>query len=164
MAAPIQLLVLDTSSLLRVRELFGKSHERTVLSGLSRLVAAHELIFPPEVLVELERGGGASPDTALLWARRIQNDAQARADLGTVKAVLAKVPDLIDADSPHEQADPYVLALAIDQKGLRLVPVTIVTEDRKDKPTKTSLATAAGLHHLSTIPIHALVRAQGWIK
>ena len=82
----------------------------------------------------------------------------AKRPLETVKAVLKDVPDVLDPDIPHEQADPYVLALALDHQGLGLYPVTVVTDDRRDKPTKLSLATAAGVLRVPTVPLHAFVR------
>jgi hypothetical protein len=74
----------------------------------------------------------------------------------------------VDTDDPHNEADPYVIALGLelrsDELTLEVVPrseVTIVSEDRKDKPNKLSLATAAGMVGLPTIPLFALVRIGG---
>jgi len=150
--------VIDTSSLLGIRETFGKARETKLLAKLSELVGAGSLIFPPEVVGELERGAAADPDPVLLWARRNREQAEKRANLETLKAVLKVVPDVLDPEAPYEPADPYVLALALDQQGLGLYQVTVVTEDRKDKPTKPSLATAAGILRLPTVPLHAFVR------
>jgi len=87
--------------------------------------------------------------------------AEKKANLETVKAVLRVAPDVLDPDIPEEQADPYVLALGLDLQGLGIYQVTVVTDDRKDKPTKLSLATAAGMLRLPTVPLHAFVRSIG---
>jgi hypothetical protein len=145
-----------------VRETFSRPREHTVLNGFSELAEAGSLMFPPEVLGELERGAAsAEPDPPLVWARKHREQAEKPASFETVKAVLKVVPDVLDPDAPHEQADPYVLALALDQLGLGLYQVTVVTDDRKDKPTKLSLATAAGILRLPTVPLHAFVRIRG---
>ncbi len=158
MAATGDAWVIDTSSLLGVRETFGRTRESKVLTRLGERAASGNLIFPPEVLGELERGAADAPDAPLLWARANRAFAERKANLETVKAVLKVAPDVLDPDIPHEQADPYVLALAMDQQGLGLYEVTIVTDDRRDKPGKLSLATAARMLRIPSVPLHAFVR------
>lgn len=159
MAAPGDVWVIDTSSLLAVRETFSRARETKVLAGLTDMASAGSLVFPPEVLGELERGSGSEPDPPLMWSRKNREQAEKKADLETVKAVLREVPDVLDPEIPYEQADPYVLALALDWQGLGLYRVTVVTDDRRDKPTKLSLATAAGILRLPSVPLHAFVRS-----
>ena len=158
MAATGDVWIIDTSSLLGVRETFGKARESKLLTRLGELAASGNLIFPPEVLGELERGAAVEPDAPLLWARKNRATAERKANLETVKAVLKIAPDVLDPDIPHEQADPYVLALAVDQQGLGLYDVTIITDDRRDKPAKLSLATAAGMLRIPSVPLHAFAR------
>jgi len=55
---------------------------------------------------------------------------------------------------------PYVVALGVDLRSQGL-EVTIVTDDRKDKPGKYSLATTAGLVGLPSIPLFAFLRTEG---
>ena len=50
------------------------------------------------------------------------------AEFASVQRVLAKARDVIDPDKTHEDADPYVLALALDLAA-RSVDVRIVTEE-----------------------------------
>lgn len=75
----------------------------------------------------------------------------------TVQRVLAKAPRLIDADSTRDQADPYVIALALDTQNLG--GVSILSDDRHDRSDgkgglqKVSLATAAGLWDLPVTPL-----------
>jgi hypothetical protein len=118
------------------------------------------LLFPPEVLSEIKRGSGAIADQLLAWARDNSAGAQQAASLDTVKAVLREVSDVLDPHAAEDQADPYVLALALDRRGLGLYDVTIVTDDRRDKPGKLSLATAAGILNLPTVPLHAFLRME----
>lgn len=156
-----QLWVIDTSSLLAVRETYGAAHERKVLAALAKYATRGKLWYPPEVCGELEDGEDAAsgPDFPLVWVRNHRHCAERKADLGTVRRVLDRCSDLLDPDKPEEQADPYVLAVAIDLK-IGGFDVCVVTDDRKDKPTKLSLATATGMFQVPSVPLHAFVRGE----
>lgn len=152
--------VIDTSSLLGVREQFGRAGERKVFAALSALVERGYLFFPPEVYHELERGSPAdavTDDAALEWAKTVRTHAEKAANLETVRDVLAVAVELVDPDKSDEQADPYVLALAIDVRGLGF-DVTVVTDDFRDKPAKLSLATAAGMLGVPSVPLGGFAR------
>lgn len=160
MADVFRYWVIDTSSLLGVREQFGRAGERRVFTALSGLVAKGWLFFPPEVYHELERGSpsdGLTDDPALDWAKTARTHAEKPANLETVRDVLAVAPELIDPDKTNEQADPYVLALAIDLRGLGF-EVTVVTDDFRDKPNKLSLATGAGMLGVPSVPLIGFAR------
>ena len=60
--------------------------------------------------------------------------------------MLAAVPKVLDPekDSGAEEADPYVLALAVNLRDEKKKNARIVTEGTRDLPTKISLRTAAG--------------------
>lgn len=131
-----------------------------MFTALSGLVAKGWLFFPPEVYHELERGSPANAladDPALEWAKSARTQAEKAANLETVREVLAVAPELVDPDKSDEQADPYVLALAIDVRGLGF-DVTVVTDDFRDKPGKLSLATAAGMLGIVSVPLGGFAR------
>jgi len=127
--------------------------------ALSALVARGWLFFPPEVYHEIERGTptDVTDDPALEWSKKARALAEKAANLQTVGDVLAVAPELIDPDKSDEQADPYVLALAIDLRGLGF-DVTVVTDDFRDKPGKLSLATAAGMLGVPSVPLIGFAR------
>lgn len=152
--------IIDTSSLLKVRELFGRAGERKVFSTLSALATKGALFFPPQVYDELERGSlsdALSNDPALQWAKSARSHAEKPANLETVREVLAIAPDLVDADKADDQADPYVLAVAIDVRGLGF-DVTVVTDDYREKPGKISLSTAAGMLRVPSVTLEGFSR------
>jgi len=103
-----------------------------------------------------------NPDTPTRWISYCRKKAERKAELQLVREVLGVAPEVLDSDSPHEPADPYVIALALGLRGglLSGLEVTVVTEDRKDKPRKVSLATAAGMLGLPTVPLMALCRME----
>jgi hypothetical protein len=118
---------------------------------------------------EILRGREREPDAACRWVERTKPAAERRADFDVVRRLLKVAPDLLDPDIPHDQADPYVIALALAMRTEELtfdmidggIEVTIVTEDRKDKPSKLSLTTAAGMVGVPVVPLFALVRIGG---
>lgn len=120
------------------------------------------LFFPPEVCSEVERGVQTNPDTPTGWISDCRKKAERKAEPQLVREVLGVAPEVLDSDSPHEPADPYLIAFALGLRGglLSGLEVTVVTEDRKDKPGKVSLATAAGMLGLPTIPLMALCRME----
>jgi len=78
-----------------------------------------------------------------------------------VKAILAVVPDVLDADkdSGEDEADPYVLALAkrLRSEGL---DARIVAQEIRDFATKISIGTAAGVLGIPSVPLRGLLRAE----
>jgi hypothetical protein len=152
--------IIDSSSIIAVREQVSRVHERKVFNALSSLAAASRLCWPPEVTQEVETALIA--DSAVAWVRALRVPGERTAKLETVKSVLQKAPLLVDPDATREQADPYVVALALEiaSDDFFAPLATIITEDRRDKPTKLSLATAAGLHGIPTIPLRAFLSSQ----
>jgi hypothetical protein len=152
--------VIDSSSIIGVREQVGRSHERKVFNALTSLVGGSRLIWPPEVTHEV--ADVASGDLAVAWIKMQRARGERTPSLETVKSVLRKAPMLVDPDATREQADPYVVALALEttSRDLFAPSVTIITEDRRDKPTKLSLATAAGLLRLPTVPLRAFLSSE----
>lgn len=161
MTAQKEVWVIDSSSIIAVREQYGRAKESQAFAVLAAMVASAELLWPPEVSREVEAVG--NPDLAAHWVRARRSTAERTASFDTVKAVLARSPLLVDVHAQHEQADPYVVALALDlMSGDLFAPsTTIITEDRRDKPMKLSLATAAGLHRIPTVPLVPFLTSRG---
>lgn len=157
-----EVLVADTASLIEVRAAVGREYERRVWSHFSELARQGLLIWPPQVTEELDRG--IPDDPALNWIRSHASSCEKKSDLATVREVLRVAPTLVDPDNPREQADPYVIALAMDTVsagGLFASGVMILTDDRRDKPRKISLASAAGLLHIPSVPIRVYLTSRG---
>jgi uncharacterized protein DUF4411 len=157
---------LGRSSIIEVRRLHNlpAAQQSSILHALGLMVTHGSLLFPKEVVAELERAcEGKEPDKRYLWASSYSGIAcRHPTDYARVASVLERVPLLVDAEKTMgaEEADPYVVALALTvaSDGTQ---ITVVTEDRKDKPAKTSLATACGLWGLSTVPLEAFLGHTG---
>jgi Domain of unknown function (DUF4411) len=155
--------VVDTSSLIQVRRAgISSARQAAVFRKLTELTKSGLLVFPPQVREELEWGEADNPsDPALAWIQRVKPDAERSANLDTVRQVLARAPLLIDAESTRDQADPYVIALALDSPALG--GVSILSDDRRDRHDgqgglqKLSLATVASLWDIPVVPLAGFV-------
>ncbi len=165
MPSPGEVWVIDTSSITEVRRSFPKPEQRLVYARLKGLVTGGHLVFPVEVLKELERAGNPkalADDLPLGWCKDVAPTAVSNPSLDTVKGVLARVREVLDPDKPRgaEEADPYILARAVELQGDGR-PVTIITEDKTNKPRKLSLSTAAGLLLIPAVTMLPFLKSQG---
>ena len=155
---------LDTSSLISLRSQFSREEYKTILDGLSKLVAAGRLRFPREVIGELERYEGAE-NPALKWTQAQQGKAtQLQPSFDDVAAVLAQVPEVIDPDKEGvEEADAYVLALArrLTRDG---EDARVVTEEFKTTVAKMPLGSAAGYLRIPSVSILTMLKFEGIMK
>jgi len=162
--------VIDTCSILQVRrEPSLASRRARTYSAMAAAVKNGSLVFPTEVHGELDRGRGklspGSTDEPYEWAAKARDAATRHGtDFDVVKRVLAKVPKVLDAEKPAgaDEADPYVLALALRLKE-HGHEVTVISEERKDRPDKMSLTTACGLLRLYCVPLMGFLGDQGMI-
>lgn len=115
----------------------------------------------------MERGHDGDPDDrAFFWADKHKDDAQGDVSIADlfepVRIVNAAVDNLIDYDkaSPGDDADPWVvgLALHLKQEGRK---VSVVTEDRNDRPEKTSVQSACGVLEIPALTLRAFVKSLG---
>ncbi len=148
--------VIDTSSILKIKESVPRLVRPRCLEGLSALVASNHLVYQRQVVEELERGsGGEESEPWFHWAKKHQKHACRYAtDLQRLTVLLKRVHLVVDTEKTTgvEQADPYVIELAVAiMDGGR--PATVITEDHKDKPTKMSLSTACGLWRVPVVPL-----------
>ena len=120
--------------------------------------------LPREVVDEMKRG--AQPrhrDEALEWVLACEpHICVIHPTVEELRAIMSEVGDVVDhkKDSGEDDADPYVLALAVKLQGQGL-SVRIVTEDRKDRLRKVSLNTAAGILGVPCVPLSGFMRAEG---
>ncbi len=133
-------------------------------------VANGSLVYPPEVVGELERVAGeiskkGNVDPPYAWAK--SNEAMATRYgrlFSGARAVLDRIPNLIDPDKVAvgdvDDADPYVIALA-----LRLMAdgddATIITEDYQTRPKKIALADAAGVFRVPCVRFRTFLVTEG---
>lgn len=155
--------ILDTSSIIAIKELIPVASQPSVFSDLTALVQSDLICFPRNVVDELARW--SEEDLPLAWARQNINDVFHQSpSYETVIEVMGKVGQVVDPEKEDEDADPYVLAeaLEIQRQGLFVV---VVTEDVRDKLRKISLATACQMLNLPTRRItEFLLQSNIWPK
>jgi hypothetical protein len=143
-----------------------------VYAALGRLVAEGTLLFPPQVCEELERFHDEDDreDRAYLWAKEHRDSAIGDLTIeqlfDSVRAVQSVVDNLVDYDkaSPGEDADPYVVGLALHLAGEGR-NVTVITEERNDLAHKTSMGSACALLSLPALSMRVFLKHAGiWPK
>jgi uncharacterized protein DUF4411 len=153
--------VIDTSSVIEIRRSVENSKRQNVFTAMSALVLGGRLVFPKQVVDELERAADPKiPDAQYQWAKQHEDMAKNQAaSFDEVKEILAAVPEVLDPDkdSGAEEADPYVLAIAqrlrVDGNDAR-----VVTQETKDTPRKMSLNSACGFLGLPSVPLSVFLR------
>ncbi len=162
---PDDIAAIDTSSIIQLRDLqITRSELPIVLGKLTDLVNGNSLVFPKEVIPELERHINPDSRSQLLldWTRSNSTIATRHTvPLDTLKLVLERVPDVLDPDKLGiEEADHYVLALAyhLNQEGHQ---VTVLTEETRDRAYKWSMTRACGHLRLVRLPIEGFLHEKG---
>jgi hypothetical protein len=152
--------IIDTSSIAQVRRSVANARKSDVFDQMGKLVDIDRLVFPAQVVEELDRAADpSSPDQQYLWAKKHKTRAaQNSPTLDKVKEVLSAVPNVLDPDKDTgaEEADPYILAMALHLRETG-VDARIVTEEVRDYPRKMSLNTAAGLLGIPSVNLMAFL-------
>ncbi len=139
---------------------------RSVYDGLSAMATEGILVFPEAVFKELQlrTNPSSAPDLPLQWATENRGHAtRFKPAIDFWKRVMTEVPDVIDPDKIGEdEADPHILALSL-YLGEAGFDVTVVAEDRKDRPDKISLNSACGVMRVPCLPVRIfLKRSRIW--
>jgi len=155
--------IFDTSSIIEIKQVPRIVRPR-IFSALDRLVADDLLFFPAQVLGELGRftdSKTGKQDECFEWAKRAEAEGTRHGLLlDEAKAVLSRIPNLVDPEkvpvAEVDEADPYVIALAVKLMGAGR-ETTIITEDKNPKPRRTPLSDAAGVFHVPSMGLRTFV-------
>ena len=134
--------ILDTSALIEFKRLLPMPEQWNAFVRLGSLVENGRIAMPRQVLAEATRV--SHPDVPGAWAAAMRERLQHTLDSGYhfIQLVMAKAGDVVDPNKTSEDADPYVVALALHTRE-RGFDVVVVTNDVVDRlPIKISLATA----------------------
>jgi hypothetical protein len=147
---------IDTSALINI---WRVSYPPDVFPGLVRdledLIDEGLLLAPSEVLAELK----GRDDELLKWARaheRMFKDLTSR-DMESVRRILRQFPDLVDPNKTTADADPFLIALAMD-KGW-----TVVTSERpRGRSGRPRIPDVCGHFGVRCIGLMDLLRERSW--
>lgn len=161
--------VIDTCSILEIRRRVPAGKLSEVYRRLGELVDEDILVFPKQVLAELERQTAeitatGRRDLPYEWAQRhAERAVRHGTDHDALRSVLSVVgvEELLDPDKKGvEPADPYVLTLAYHlNAGGHFARV--ISEDRRNAPDKLALASACGLVGVPVVPVLAFLSSRG---
>src|SRR5450631_3184242 len=92
--------IIDTSSIIEVRRAIENSKKADVFERMGVLVEEGRLIFPKQVLEEMERvADRLNPDAQYKWAKKHEGKATEHAPtFEEVREILAVVPTVLDPD------------------------------------------------------------------
>jgi len=166
----VQIWVIDTASVIELRRGVPRQVRKHVMVELDKRVNDSTLVYPPEVLGELERVTDeitkkSSSDVPFTWVKRNEVKATRYGHLyDGAREVLKKVPNLIDPEKVsvggRDDADPHVVALALRLKA-EGYDVTIITDDVRPKSKKMSLADAAGVFRIPSVTMRTFLVSEG---
>lgn len=124
--------ILDTSALVEAKSALSVADQWQTFKLLEDMVRAGTLAMPRLVIREISEI--AHPDLPGAWAPGVRDIQQHPLDpeWEHVQRVMAEAGDVVDPNKTKDDADPYVLALALQlvEQGL---DVCVVTEDRVDR-------------------------------
>jgi hypothetical protein len=155
---------IDTSSLIRCARDRPFDIDETVWKRLHHLVEEERLICPREVIIEIEVGD----DVLARWikknAKRIIRESEEL--LVSAREVQAAFPNWIDKEKEHEEADPFLIALALVRNKILSESLIkgecfIVTEESTD-PNKLRIPRIARYFGLKCMNLHDFFRSEGW--
>lgn len=140
--ALIFLWVLDTNAAIDFKryDLISLDRQWEFWDHLLEIVREGNLIFPSQVRKELADPNKIKhPDMPSAWAARAWKEMGHRHSPGddAVKEIIDRYPNLIDPRKEKDEADPYVVALALDRKRAGH-EVRVVLADAGDKTLRTA--------------------------
>jgi len=145
--------IVDTSALINFKTLIGVSDQWDAFKLLEQLVEQGRIAMPRQVVNEASEI--AHPDLPGAWAPGVRSRLRYPLDVDYehIQRVMREAGDVVDPNKSSEDADPYVLAQAMQLQAQGL-EVVVVTDDDVDRmPIKISLTTACsrlGVRHVDS--------------
>ena len=141
--ALLRVYVVDTSAVLEIKSQVPLAAQWHLFHGLSVLLQRGAIAFPVQVRSEIVRA--KYPDGPGVWiAAHKGTERHPQPEDDVLAEVLAAAPKLVDPFAEDEDADPYVVAMALTiSRRLPTAAVRVATRDTVDRlPIKTSLKSA----------------------
>lgn len=153
---------IDSSSLIEIKQRFPSDTFPSVWSRLSQLATSGRLFAPDEVLREIEKDLQLGP-----WAKSHRGmfrkpDA---AQVTLTQQILGTFPKLVDASKQAAEADPFVIALAIEENRKQASLLNagskclVVAEERRGSQ---NIRVACARYGVQCVDHMGLFRNEGW--
>lgn len=150
MADPKEMWVIDSSSIIDIKKI-PNDHKDGIIKELEALIVGGSLVYPSQVVTELENDDGFAELIKKHKAQATRHEPL----FDQVKELLkdTQIRRVLDHTKVgKDEADPYLLALALLLKS-QGIDVTLITEEKKDRPDKLSLSSACGIKRVYSVPI-----------
>lgn len=154
-----QVLIFDTSSLMDTKSRITVRHQWWFFDALLARLRQGRVVVPLQTMRELLV---EHPDMPGAWAAGTYQESPHphNADYEWVQEVMSSsARDVIDIDAEMDEADPWVLALALQLQSGGF-EVVVVTGDVRDRPSRISLVSACSVFG---IPHMDLSEALDWL-
>ncbi len=143
--------VLDTSALVEFKKLIPIKQQWDAFKQLEKMVSDGQIMMPRKVIQEAEEI--IHPDVPGAWASGVRHLLRYSLDedYEWIRLVMQRAGDVVDKTKTKEEADPYVLACALQliQQGALVI---VVTNDQIDRlPIRIALTTACNRLGISWI-------------
>jgi len=150
----------DTSSLIEMRACYPRDIFPTLWRNIEGLCREGRIIAPIEVKKEIEEGD----DELIRWLNRKDirkifiepNETQMK----IVADILKNYSFLAKPEKPGPNADPWLIALAIEQNNLLFNKCIVVTEESKEKPNR--IPAVCRNYNIECIRLIELFRREEW--
>jgi len=146
---------IDTSALINLTRWYPRNNFPSLWEKIETLVSEGRLIAPNYVLKEIEQATDKK-DELLKWAKKYKKmfARLEQEQLHSAQDIVKNNPLLIDKDKTIEDADPFVIALAIAKNA------AIITDESKTNPNK--IPTIAGKYSRKSMSSVEFIKSQGW--
>ena len=158
--------VADTSALIEIQKKYPHDVFKTIWDNLSKLADKERIIAPKQVLEEINLF--ALEDYLKKWAvghKKIFKE-QTSFQLSKVREILLLYPKMAEYKKGHEQADPYVVALALDKdpqtKLVQNNKRSVVTEEKSVRGKPEKIPDVCSKFGVEFFDILGFFRQEGW--
>ena len=151
---------IDTSSFVNLHQWRPAHRYPQIWAHFESLTVDDRLIAPRPVLKEL----AAREDALVKWARQHKSVFKKTAPglVGRVQEILKRFPDLVDPNAIEESADPFVVALAVEEGHTTLGEKVIVVTEEKYTPGRCRIPHVCEVYKLKYLTVHQLFLFEGW--
>lgn len=160
---PINIYIIDTSALIDLKP-YPSDVFKTLWTNIERLIKRARLISPKQVLDELSK----KDDVLFKWAKRNRTMFKdlTQNQIVKVKEIVNKFPTLIDVNKEIQDADPFVISLALitesQQKIILIEEKKIVITQEVYKENKINIPQVCKFYDIEYLNIIELFRRENW--
>lgn len=163
---PVTLFCIDSSSFIYLHRFYPPSFSKSIWDEFEQLFQEGRIISHKIVFEELTTSA-KKPDFLTKWilSKKQYFKGFTPAQAQYVSQIIGKFPGLIDPQREKDEADPWLIALALEEKTLAPLfdpnrTVVVVSEESKAKPQKIpAVCRYFELGHLTLLELFA---DQGW--